>query len=131
VVAADDRYDGLGRVVLPREYDRWLRSELNWVGAQAVAGPMPGRLRDQPLRIVSPLAGATLILDPDLPGGGRKLPLRTNPPAAGAEWSSETLEIDVEGGRSFAHLKVGRHEIRVRDAASGETAAATITVRSL
>ena len=131
LVAPADRYDALARVVLPREYHRWLRSGDNWLGAQAVAGTAAARDRGHPFKIVSPLAGSTLILDPDLPGGGLKLPLRANDPSAPAQWSSDTLEIEHEGDSAIARLTVGRHEIRAFDPATGSTAKATITVRSL
>ena len=131
-LAPPERYDVLGRVVLPRDYARWLRGGENWTGSDAVAGTEALRDWDEgPLRITSPVAGATLILDPDLPGGGLRLPLRASAPLVRAEWSSDSLAIEHDGATTFARLAVGRHEIRLHDPESGETATAAITVRSL
>jgi len=131
-VAPVERYDVLGRVVLPREYGRWLRGPDNWLGAaEAVVGSDVRRGRNQSLQIVSPLAGSTLILDPDLPGGGQRLPLRANTPLENPEWSSPTLDIEHAGRRAFARLTPGRHEIRLHDRQTGADATAVITVRSL
>ena len=131
-VAPSERYDVLGRVVLPREYGRWLRGPENWLGAsEAVAGSEGRRDRGQVLRITSPLAGSTVLLDPDLPGGGQRLPLRANAALAAPEWSSPTLDIVREGPSAFANLVPGRHEIRLHDPETGAEATALITVRSL
>lgn len=130
--APPERYDVLGRVILPREYTRWLRSPDNWLGAMdAVAGTGLLAERGHPLRITSPLAGTTLILDPDLPGGGQRLPLKASAPLAEAEWSSDSLAIEHDGQATFAHLIPGEHKIRLRNPQSGESAVAAITVRSL
>jgi len=131
-IAAADRYDGLGRVVLSRDYARWLRGPDNWLGAmEAVAGTSARRSRGEALRISSPLAGSTLILDPDLPAGGQRLPLRASAPLSDPEWSSASLAIEQDGPSAVARLVPGRHEIRLHDPVSGETTSATITVRSL
>ena len=87
--------------------------------------------RGEALRISSPLTGSTLILDPDLPAGGQRLPLRASAPLADPEWSSASLAIERDGPSAVARLVPGRHEIRLHDPVSGETTSATITVRSL
>lgn len=131
-VAPLDRYDPMGRVVLPREYARWLRGPENWLGAgEAVAGSAGRHPDRQPLRITSPVAGSTLLLDADLPDGGRRLPLRTNAPVSGARWSSATLDVVQDGDRAFARLVPGEHEIRLYDPGTGAEVASRITVRSL
>lgn len=126
-----ERYDALGRVILPRDYARWLRSPDNWVGTAAVAATTSTHDRTSPLLIQSPLSGATLLLDPDLPEGGRRLPLRANVPTDRVEWWSDSLPIERQGNYAYALLSPGRHHIRVRDRETGETAIAAITVKSL
>ncbi len=127
-VAPEWRYDALGRVVLARDYARWLRSDENWRGAQAIAGNFALRDDAAGLKITSPLPGSTLILDPDLPDSGALLPLKSN--AAGVTWQSGTLPIEVDDGRPYARLVPGRHTLQVTTA-TGESAVAAITVKSL
>jgi penicillin-binding protein 1C len=127
-----DRYDAMGRVRLPGDYARWLRSRDNWLGEQSAVA-VSGLTRDSSsaIRITSPVAGSTLILDPDLPEGGRRLPLRASSPLDAPQWTSTTLEIENEGSMWAAQLVPGRHEIRLRDGRTGAEARAVITVRSL
>ena len=81
------------------------------------------------MRITSPLAGGTYLLDPDVPSS-RRIPLVAN---GGAQlvWTSESLRCDVDDGRNFAIGAEGEHRITVTDAGSGRTAEVQITVRSL
>lgn len=133
------RYDPHGRLVLPLEYAAWLAGPDNWLGNTAV----PGRnsLADSPSgygadtgspsrrvwKISSPLPGTTVLLDPDIPGGGRTLPLKATPANPGLEWSSSTLEI--EG--ATARLVPGRHEITAHDPLTGKNSITWINVRRL
>ncbi|MFN0129201.1 MAG: penicillin-binding protein 1C [Verrucomicrobiales bacterium] len=131
-VASLIRYDRMGRVILPRDYHTWIRGKDNWLGiSEVTVGLEPGPGRDSELRITFPLAGTTLILDPDLPGGGRRLPLRANAPVPDPLWSSPSLEISQSESVAFAWLVPGRHEIRLQDRHSGATVTTTINVRSL
>jgi len=127
-----DHYDALGRVLLPIEYARWLRSADNWLGTDQVAvGKGVRAERTARLSITSPLPGATLILDPDLPQGGGRLPLRANTVLQEPEWSSSTLRIEAQGARAFALLTPGEHEIKLHDPSSGAEAVSRFKVRSL
>lgn len=118
-----DRYDSLGRVRLDPSYASWLASPDNWLGNDAVASALPSP--QQPWHISSPLAGTTLLLDPDLPQGGTALTLRTDPPQPGIQWSSPSLHIQDH----TASLTPGRHEITARDPATGLSRSTWIQVQ--
>ena len=98
-------------------------------GAQAVVGLDPSL--ESPLRITSPLAGSTILLDPDLPESGRRLRLRTNFPDAATHWSSETLPIEQNSGAAIARLAQGRHRITARNTRTGDTTETWVNVKSL
>lgn len=136
-------YDSHGRLVLPMEYAAWLAGPDNWLGNTAVLGQNSladslsgsssamgtdgGAPARRGWRISSPLPGTTVLLDPDIPGGGRSLPLKATPANPGLEWTSSTLKIDGANAR----LIPGRHEITARDPATGKNATTWITVRRL
>ena len=112
------------RVVrLGAEYHDWFATGDNGLGGRAVPGESTNSLR-----ILFPPPGTTLYLDADLAGAGRRLYLR----AAGAarvEWHSDSLSLAAEGGREFALLTEGRHQITVRDPVSGAEARTWMDVR--
>ncbi len=115
-------YDAEGRVRLESEYQDWARSTDNHlVGRVVVSDAAPA------LRVVFPPPGTTIYLDPDLPGGGRRLRLQAS--AAGdAQWSSDSLECREEAGERVALLTKGRHELRVHDPGTGLEARTWINV---
>ena len=120
-----DRYDHTGRVRLPLAFAAWLAGPDNWLGAAAVAAPPTA---SPPVwRITSPLPGTTVLLNPDLPQGGRALPLRVNPAQPAVIWSSPTLRISDR----TAWLTPGRHGITARDPATGQEATTWVVVRRL
>ena len=119
------RYDLAGRVILPPEYAAWLAGPDNYIGTAAIASN--NKSSDTMWRILSPLPGTTLLLDPDLPQGGRALPLRVDPPADAVVWTSPTLQI----GNHTAWLVPGRHELTVRDPTTGREARTWVEVRRL
>lgn len=119
-------YDGAGRLVLPSEYAAWLAGPDNWLGKAAVAVP-PSTNAQADWRITSPLPGTTILLDPDIPGGGRFLPLRSSGGVSGLEWNSPSLEIQ----KDMALLVPGRHEIIAREPATGRALSTWIRVRKL
>ncbi len=97
-----------GRAILPPEFSGWVRSAENWVGDLVTcAGSVS---RDLPLRVVSPVAGTVIRLDPDIRNNGNRLILEAEPRSA-VRWTSGTLEVREEDGRATALLKPGRHEI--------------------
>jgi penicillin-binding protein 1C len=109
-------------VVLGSEYRDWFASGDNWLGDRTVLAPE----RDS-LRIVFPLPGTTLYLDPDLPQQGRRIVIRAEGPQ-NLEWQSASLCLTREGGHEVALLIEGLHRIAVRDAESGARAETWINV---
>lgn len=120
---ADD-YDAAGRVKLGEEYSEWLHSAENALAdrVSGVSGPgVP--------RVLSPLAGATYVIDPDVPTT-QHVPLRAS---GGGKliWASDSLECRESGGNSYAVAREGEHRLTVMDAASGARAETWIRVRGL
>lgn len=126
--AGESAYDADGRVLLPRSYAAWLAGPDNWLGAQAVASANEAVTE---FRILAPLNGATVLLDPDLPDDGRRLVLRTTAPAADVEWSCPTLKIESTARGALAVLEPGGHTLTARSTITGETQQASINVRRL
>jgi hypothetical protein len=60
------------------------------------------------------------MLDPDLPGQGKYLPLNTDFPGK-HRWSSTTLKIDHRSGNSTATLTPGKHTVTLSDLAGRST----------
>lgn len=120
-------YDAEGRVLLSRDYAGWLAGPYNWVGTAAVAVDLPGEAGA--FGIVSPLPGTRLLLDPDLPGEGRRLLLRTTRPAAEVRWESATLEVRPWERGAAVMLEPGRHELRAVHEPTGAEAVTHVEVR--
>jgi penicillin-binding protein 1C len=116
--------DERGRVVLGEEYRKWLAGKQNGLGNLATEK----QSKDESLRIISPAAGTVYYLDPDLPAEAQRIRLEVSS-SVDAEWKSETLALEKEGGKSVAVLSEGRHELRVR--AGGRIASTWLTVHSL
>ena len=109
-------------VRLDNEYREWFASGDNWFGNRVVVAPA-----QTPLRVIFPLPGTTLYLDPDLPGLGRRIYLRAEGPET-LEWNSETLRVDQHGSHQIALLTEGRHQITVRDPHTGVQAQTWVNV---
>jgi penicillin-binding protein 1C len=109
-------------VLLGNEYREWLASGDNWLGDRAVLAP-----EQTSLRILFPLPGTTIYLDPDLPQQGRRIFMRAEGPE-NLDWQSGSLRVAREGSRQVALLTEGRHEISVRDPKTGHEAQTWITV---
>jgi penicillin-binding protein 1C len=109
-------------VLLGSEYREWLASSDNWLSDRAVLA-----CEQNALRIVFPLPGTTVYLDPDLPQQGRLLYLRADGPDH-LEWHSDSLRLSHERDREVALLTEGRHQIIVRDPATGQSAQTWINV---
>ena len=117
-------YDNAGRVLLPAEYQSWLRTAENRLDGRVSASPI-----DPQLRVISPLPGTTYILDPDI-ATSRRVPLI----ASGASkllWQSDSLVCGAVAGASYAIATEGEHHLTVIDAETGFRAATWIRVRSL
>ncbi|HWH71957.1 MAG TPA: hypothetical protein VNT26_21520, partial [Candidatus Sulfotelmatobacter sp.] len=115
-------YDAVGRVRLGSEYGDWIASADNWLMSRVVLAD-PSRS----LRILFPQPGTTIYLDPDLPQGGRRLPLQANGPES-LQWSSDSLECRQENGHRIALLTAGQHRLVVRDPRTGLEARTWIQV---
>lgn len=134
--ASADDYDSEGRAWIDPIYASWTAGPENWLGQTVRPGPPPpagtahsdapadARADASPPspppapRIVEPAEGAVLLLDPDLPGGGRQLLLRHSGAAdAPLLWHSDTLTIERPGPDHPAHalLLPGRHQIHLLD----------------
>lgn len=111
-------YDERGRALLPTGYDRWVRSAENRFGDLVVCRSAAGAAVRW--TIAHPVPGTVIQLDPDLPGGGRRLMLETRPMLTELEWSCGSLEVLKDGGLPFVMLSPGRHEFTVRHPQTGE-----------
>lgn len=121
-------YDAAGRAYLDSRYTEW------YTGPSCTAADayclLPDAWSGESPRILVPADGSRLALDPEMPGAGRKLALRSNLPT-GAVWSSPTLEIVQYGDEAHALLEPGWHVITVRHPELNLEQRSTITVREL
>jgi penicillin-binding protein 1C len=96
-----------GRAFLPPEFSQWAQSRDNWLGDLVTTRSTATQAH---LRIVHPIPGTVIRLDPDVPGNGSRLVLQATPKGE-VNWTCSTLEIRMDGSHSLAILKPGRHEI--------------------
>jgi len=112
-LAQQQDYDEQGRAILSAAvYAEWFRGPSNRFSAGIT---IPDSEAAIPPRITHPLPHRTYFLDPELPGGGQRLPLESNL-AVAAQWSSPTLQIDSE---NCALLEPGTHDIVLKNKQSG------------
>ena len=102
---AFDVRDVLGKVRLGTEFSDWWQSPMNHLSDQTVLA----LAQPESARILSPVPGTVVYLDPDLPLSSRQLPLRAS--IEGVTWYSDTLKCDKTPNGFMAHLKPGRHEL--------------------
>jgi penicillin-binding protein 1C len=111
-----------GKAILPPEYSAWVVSGDNWLHGLVTTD---ARHRHVETQITSPLHGSVVVMDPDLPGGGRLL-LRTEP-AGDVKWVCDTLRLEIQPEGTFARLQPGNHTIAaIRD---GQSVRSTFTVK--
>jgi hypothetical protein len=115
-------YTASGRPILGPEYAEWFASGDNWLADRAVVSPSANSLR-----ILFPLPGTVVYLNPDRSDRGRNLPLEADGSET-IEWRSQSLSIGKRGNRQIALLAEGRHELAVRDRVSGQEARTWIEV---
>ncbi|MCP5535766.1 MAG: penicillin-binding protein 1C [Akkermansiaceae bacterium] len=122
--------DKRGRVYLDSRYSQWLAkgADLNRF-TPVTSHQSPLNTQHAPLRILSPSREAKYMLDPDLPGNGKQLELKTDFPGH-YHWSSTTLDIKHKGGSFTVILVPGKHDITLTDA-SGRSVTRTIVVEEL
>ena len=126
--ASPGDYDARGRAYLDSRYTEWFTSP-SCTAADAWC-LLPEYWSGEPPRVLVPLYGSRLILDPEMPGGGRMLKLRSNLPT-GALWSCPTLEIVQYGDEAHAVLAPGTHVITVRHPELNLEQSSTFSVREL
>lgn len=117
--AAARDYDPHGRAILPPEYAAWVRSADNWLGDLVVC-PTNDTIQ-RAWRIAHPVPGTVVQLDPDIPGGGRRLQLEVEPSSTIIEWTCETLPVQRDGTASYVLLSPGRHTFTARATTTGVT----------
>lgn len=118
-------YDDDGRALVSMEFAEWFASEDNVKRHLfSLADSAPPAVRF-PLKIITPMAGATYYLDPELPGQATSLKLLSN--LDSATWTSETLRIE----NGSAQLVPGQHTVRVRHPETGEELICRFRVESL
>lgn len=121
-------YTADGKALLDPVYAEWFASKHNIRrGELAMDTTAPSR---EPLRIISPAADATFLLDPEIPSGSSRLRPITNLPGT-ARWHSETLRIEPASPEPIIHLTAGTHVVTATDPATGVTHTLTLRVKSL
>lgn len=128
--AAD--YDGQTRTRLPLTYATWWREPSNPLKNDAIVEVPAESAPVADFRIVSPLEGTVAFIDPDLPASGARFPLEV----AGSgreeiEWSSESLSVESENGKSWLVLQPGEHEVVALDRKSGRSVKSRLKVEAL
>jgi penicillin-binding protein 1C len=121
-------YDADGKALLDPTYAAWFTSPHNVRYHELALDPAaPARER---LRIISPAASATFLLDPEIPSGSDKLRPVTNLPGT-ARWQSDTLRIEPGSPEPVIHLTPGTHIVTATDPATGTVHTLTLRVKSL
>jgi len=127
--ATPDDYDPQGRICLDARYKKWLQTEGDQSRFSLADSTSPQPDTTFPLHILSPAREAKYLIDPDLPGQGKKLRLKTDFPDS-ATWSSPTLKITNDHGQPTATLTPGTHQIILQDN-HGRTMTRSIEVKEL
>jgi len=118
-----------GKILLDARYSDWISSRADLARFVLTDESSPPAYHHLPLHILSPSREAKYLLDPDLPGQGKQLRLKTDYPGD-ATWSSPTLKIKTQNGTSTATLQPGAHKITLTDA-TGRTITRSIQVEEL
>ena len=114
-------YDTAGRVVLSSKYQDWAASPDNYLGDRIAVATSDS------FRLLFPLPGTVIHLDPDLPRSGAILRLRAEGPR-NPKWYSSSLQCTQEDGLDVVELVPGRHELQCSDPESGKNLKTWITV---
>ncbi|MEM7697530.1 MAG: penicillin-binding protein 1C [Verrucomicrobiota bacterium] len=130
--ARSEHFTENGKPQLSLTYHHWWHSEHNHLRQRAEIAPVTLNDPKRGFRIVSPAAGTTAFLDPDLPWSGNRFPLAiTGPGFESITWESDSLAIEVLGEQAFVILQAGEHLITATDPQSGISVTTEITVRAL
>lgn len=117
-----------GKVYLDSRYTEWFTGPSRMEANDYCL--LPDYWSGEPPRILVPRNDSRLALDPEMPGGGRVLKLRSNLPT-GAVWSSPTLKVVQYGDEAHALLEPGTHVISVRHPELKLEQNSMVTVREL
>ena len=121
-------YDARGRALLDPVYASWFDSRYNLRRDELAMNPAPALL--EPLTILTPTDGTTLLLDPEIPSGSDKLRPVTNLPGT-AHWTSPTLRIEPGTPEPVIHLSPGTHTLTATDPRTGASKQITVHVKTL
>ena len=121
-------YDDAGRALLGAEYAAWFASRHNLRQGELTLDPAGISL--EPLRVITPVDGATLLLDPEIPSGSSRLRPVTNLPGT-AHWSSPTLRIEPGTPEPLIHLTPGTHTLTATDPRTGTSSDIILHVKPL
>ncbi len=129
-VALSADYTEDGRAVLDASYASWFASSHNNRRHELALAPQPADPDKEPLRVIVPAQGSTLLLDPDIPSGSDQMRPVTNLPGT-ARWSSATLRIEPALPEPIIHLIPGTHTVTATDPRTGHRQEITLHVKSL
>jgi penicillin-binding protein 1C len=121
-------FDSAGRALLDPVYAGWFGSRHNQRRAEVALDPGSARL--EPLKIITPVDGVTLLLDPEIPSGSDQLRPVTNLPGT-ARWASPTLRIDEATPEPLIHLTPGTHTLTATDPRTGTSQHLTLHVKRM
>jgi penicillin-binding protein 1C len=127
-VATTADFDATGKALLDPAYAGWFASNYNHRRAELALDPAPVLL--EPLKIITPVDGITLLLDPEIPSGSDKLRPVTNLPGI-ARWTSPTLQIDPATPEPIIHLAPGTHTLTATDPRTGISQIITLHVKMM
>lgn len=121
-------YDPESRALLEPLFAAWFSSRHNLRRSELAMDPTPALL--EPLKVITPVNGATLLLDPEIPSGSGKLRPVTNLPGT-ARWTSTTLRIESAAPEPVIHLSPGTHILTATDPRTGVSQNITLHVKAM
>jgi penicillin-binding protein 1C len=127
-VATAADYDSTGKALLDPAFTAWFESPHNLRRGELALDPSPSLL--EPLKVITPADGITLLLDPEIPSGSGRLRPVTNLPGT-ARWSSPTLRIESAMPEPVIHLAPGTHTLTATDPRTGTSQDITVHVKAM
>jgi penicillin-binding protein 1C len=121
-------FDAEGRALLGPTYAAWFHGSHNLRRHELALDSAAVAI--EPLRVITPAHGATLLLDPEIPSGSDRLRPVTNLPGT-ARWSSSTLRIEEGLPEPLIYLSPGTHTLTATDPRTGTAQHITLHVKRL